>query len=181
MRSQFRRHGWWALNKQGEMLMSRFEYECHSEMICNENAIYPAMKTLVEDEGMNVLKAAVFVESDSDGKVTQGRAYQVYYRRQQHFTRVKSKKPLVERIINSFNTSMNLLDELIGQGPESLSVNDKKMMNTEFRYTIPSVFLMFDKMGVDVEEIVNNIKPQLTVRGDHVEDRKNHGRTEIQD
>ena len=161
--------------------MPRFDYECESEMICNENAIYPAMRALVEGEEMTVREAGRFIEEDSEGRVTENRARAVYYRRTEGGSREPEQKPLVERIINSFNNSMNLLDELIGQGPESLSVNDKKMMNTEFRYTIPSVFLMFDKMGVDVEEIVNNLKPQLTVRRDHVEDRKNHGRTEIQD
>ena len=51
--------------------MSRFEYGCQSEIICNDNQIYPAMKELVEDEGKTVYEASVFVENLTSGSELQ--------------------------------------------------------------------------------------------------------------
>jgi len=68
--------------------MSKFDYgQC--QVICNEAEIFPAMKQLVEEEGMSVWKAAKFIEADSGKKVTAGRAEQVYIRRAPS-TRVES-------------------------------------------------------------------------------------------
>lgn len=61
--------------------MARFEYGCETEVICNDNNIFPAMKTLVEDEGLSVKAAARFVEEDSRGRVSRDRAESVYRRR----------------------------------------------------------------------------------------------------
>jgi len=70
--------------------MSRFEYEC--EMVCNDRTIYPAMEVLVEKEGMTANTAARFIEKDSDGKITAGRAKMVWHRRK-GVTDVTSPKP----------------------------------------------------------------------------------------
>lgn len=50
-------------------------------MICNEEDIYPAMKQLVEIEGLSVNAAAKFIHEDSGGQVTKNRAEMVYRRR----------------------------------------------------------------------------------------------------
>lgn len=72
--------------------MARFEYECEEKVICNNDTIFPAMKTLVEDEGMSIREASRFIKEDSDGKVTEGRARMVYQRRTTG-TRVPPDKP----------------------------------------------------------------------------------------
>jgi len=59
--------------------MSRFEYGC--KIICNENDVFPAMRQLVEEEGRSIRSAAMFINKDSSGQVTPGRADQVYRRR----------------------------------------------------------------------------------------------------
>ena len=162
--------------------MSRFEYGCQSEVICNDDNIFPAMKTLIEDEEMGVREAARFVEKDSDSKVTEDRARKVYYMRTKGGARAPLKlKPIVEILISSFSKSIDLIDEVIRLGPGGLSANDQKMMDNEFKFIMPMVLLAFDKMGVDVVEMIDNIKPRLTKRREHVEDAKNNGRAEIQD
>jgi hypothetical protein len=59
--------------------MARFEYEC--ETVCNDRTIYPAMQVLVEKEGITANAAAKFIEKDSGGKITAGRAKMVWSRR----------------------------------------------------------------------------------------------------
>ncbi|MHC4183581.1 MAG: hypothetical protein ACYSR0_09555 [Planctomycetota bacterium] len=61
--------------------MARFDYKCETEVICNDNNIFPAMKELVEKEGMPVQTAAKFVEKDSKGMVSMDRASAVYRHR----------------------------------------------------------------------------------------------------
>lgn len=56
--------------------MAEYQYGC--ETICNEKDIFPAMKDLVENKGMNVNAAAKFIHDDSKCQVTQARAEHVY-------------------------------------------------------------------------------------------------------
>lgn len=71
--------------------MARFNYGC--ETICNENDIYPAMKILVEDEGMSETAAGKFVEKDSGGQVTWRRARDAYRARKKPDAIATKPKP----------------------------------------------------------------------------------------
>jgi len=74
--------------------MAQYNYNCVTEVICNDNNIFPAMKELIEAENMNPNQASIFIEEDSDGKVTRGRALMVWQRRKPDLTCVKNDKPI---------------------------------------------------------------------------------------
>ena len=70
-------------------------------------------------------------------------------------------KTKAEMMLNSFHRAVDLLEEVIGKGPGTLSHADRKIMDQEFRYMIPNIFLTLDKMGVNVDSIISGLKIRI--------------------
>ena len=82
------------------------------------------------------------------------------------FVKHKSK---VEQMINSFNNAINLLDEVIGKGPNNLSIEDRGIIDQDFRFVVPGMLIVFDKIGLDVRSIVKNIEHRFVTGGNENE------------
>jgi hypothetical protein len=95
--------------------MPEFNYECKATTVCNDNSIFPAMRELIEDRGMNPHQASKFIEEDSDGKISAKRAEGVWQRR--NSTRVESK-PNQNRFWKSVGDKLNKLSDTISEKAE---------------------------------------------------------------
>ena len=93
--------------------MSMYKYECVIERktVCNDDSVFPAMRDLVEKEGMTVRAAAKFVEDDSGGQVTLNRAKGVYLRRSGSANRPLKRRNTVDvenvNVFVRWNAAMN--------------------------------------------------------------------------
>ena len=96
--------------------MSEFNYECKATTICNNNSIFPVMRELIEDRGMNPHQASIFIEEDSGGKISAKRAEGVWQRR--NSTRVESKLTNQNRLWKSIENNLNKLCDRISEKAE---------------------------------------------------------------
>jgi hypothetical protein len=115
--------------------MSHYEYGCVQEIICNENNVFPAMRDLIENNGMSVKGAARFVHEDSGGKVTEERARQVYIRRRRG-SHEHPGKPLRKHTKEEVKFQLDAVVDAISKGEvvdENLKDDEAPDASYEFR------------------------------------------------
>jgi hypothetical protein len=113
--------------------MPRFNYGC--ETICNENDIYPAMKILVEEEGMSETAAGKFVEKDSGGQVTWTRARDAYRTRKKD--KAIATKVTWTRARDAYRTRKK--DKAIATKPKPKKVQTKPKTKTALNATVKAI------------------------------------------
>ena len=127
--------------------MARFNYDCKLKQvsICNDESIFPAMRELVEKEGMTVRGAAALIEDDSKGQVTLNRAKGVYLRRSGSANRPLKRRDTVNvKNVNVFARWSEAMNKCLDFGSKIL--NDEVSWETsEEKRAVQDCFESVDK------------------------------------
>ena len=142
------------------MKNQRFKYGC--EIICNENDVFPAMKALVEDEGLSVNAAAQYVHEDSDKQVTKVRARDVYRRRVPDVAHATPDNPPKKHTNQDTKIQLWSVVEEIKQG--AVSDDDIKIVGDAIADSITSGKAAV-RVGTKVETAVKKQRRSTVKRG----------------
>jgi len=129
--------------------MSKYKYECVIEQvaICNDDSVYPAMRELVEKEGMSVRAAAKFVERDSDGRVTQDKAREAYRQRTKGGSEtrpLKRRNTVKVENVNVFDKWNKAMNKCLDFGSKILN-NEVSWKTSEEKKAVQDCFESVDK------------------------------------